>query len=68
MSKSGEISKGSKIGEMLGSWKKILKLSRKPDRKEFMLLLKMNFLGFTLVGSIAYIIHVMAAIVIPSII
>ncbi len=57
-----------KISDMIASWRRILKLSRKPDKKEFSLLLKMNFLGFTLVGAIAYIIHVIATVVIPSIV
>ncbi len=46
-----------KIREYLAAWKRILVLARRPDEEEFMLLTKLNFLGFTLVGSIAYIIH-----------
>ncbi len=38
-------------------WKKILELSRRPSEEEFNLLLKLNLLGFTVVGGIAYIIH-----------
>lgn len=53
--------------ETIGSWRRIFRLARKPEREEFTLLLKLNFLGFTLVGTIAYIIHVIATLVAPSI-
>lgn len=56
-----------KFSDLLGSWRRILKLSRKPDREEFMLLLKLNLLGFTIVGSIGYIVHIMATVVLPGI-
>jgi len=46
-----------KIREYITAWRRILILARRPDEDEFMLLAKLNFLGFTLVGSIAYIIH-----------
>ncbi len=46
-----------KLKEYWTAWKRILVLARRPDEEEFMLLTKLNFLGFTLVGSIAYIIH-----------
>jgi protein transport protein SEC61 subunit gamma-like protein len=57
----------SKIKEMLSTWRKILKLSRRPDKEEFNLLLKLNIIGFTLVGTIAYIIHIMVTVVLPAI-
>lgn len=47
----------SKLKEYWNAWRRILVLSRRPDEEEFMLLTKLNFLGFTLVGGIAYIIH-----------
>ncbi len=46
-----------KMREYWTAWKRILVLARRPDEEEFSLLVKLNFLGFTLVGSIAYIIH-----------
>ncbi|MCE4619968.1 MAG: protein translocase SEC61 complex subunit gamma [Desulfurococcales archaeon] len=46
-----------KMREYWAAWKRILVLARRPDEEEFMLLTKLNFLGFTLVGGIAYIIH-----------
>ncbi|PMB75789.1 MAG: protein translocase SEC61 complex subunit gamma [Fervidicoccus fontis] len=57
----------SKIKEMLSMWRKILKLSRRPDKEEFNLLLKLNIIGFTLVGTIAYIVHIMVTVVLPAI-
>ena len=47
----------SKMREYWAAWKRILVLARRPDEEEYSLLMKLNFLGFTLVGSIAYIIH-----------
>ena len=47
----------SKMKEYWAAWKRILVLARRPDEEEYSLLMKLNFLGFTLVGSIAYIIH-----------
>ncbi len=62
------VRKENRIKSMLEAWKKIFKLSRRPDKEEFNLLLKLNFLGFTLVGGIAYIIHIMATVIIPGIV
>ncbi|MEB3851887.1 MAG: protein translocase SEC61 complex subunit gamma [Desulfurococcales archaeon] len=45
-------------------WKRILQLSRRPDEEEFNLLLKLNLLGFTIVGGIAYIIHLVHVLVV----
>ncbi|MCI4396682.1 MAG: protein translocase SEC61 complex subunit gamma [Desulfurococcales archaeon] len=64
---SNEEGLGSKFKDMLTMWRRILKLSRKPDNDEFKLLLKLNLLGFTLVGSIAYVIHIMVSVVLPAI-
>jgi len=61
------VAEKGKFSDLLGSWRRILKLSRKPDREEFMLLLKLNLLGFTIVGSIGYIVHIMATVVLPGI-
>ncbi|MCE4625133.1 MAG: protein translocase SEC61 complex subunit gamma [Desulfurococcales archaeon] len=47
----------SKMKEYVAAWRRILILSRRPDEEEFYLLAKLNLLGFTLVGGIAYIIH-----------
>ncbi|MCE4602689.1 MAG: protein translocase SEC61 complex subunit gamma [Desulfurococcales archaeon] len=41
----------------IDAWRRILVLARRPDEEEFRLLTKLNLLGFTVVGGIAYIIH-----------
>jgi protein transport protein SEC61 subunit gamma-like protein len=43
--------------EMIDSWKRIIRLARKPTYEEYMVSLKMSLLGLTLVGSIAFIIR-----------
>jgi protein transport protein SEC61 subunit gamma-like protein len=45
------------------AWRRILVLSRKPDEEEFRLLARLNLLGFSLVGGIAYIIHLVFVLV-----
>lgn len=52
---------------LIDSWRRILKLARKPDKEEFTLLLKLNLLGFTLIGSISYLIHIIATVIAPAI-
>ncbi len=47
----------SKIREYVAAWRRILILARRPDEEEFYLLTKLNLLGFTLVGGLAYIVH-----------
>ncbi len=44
------------------AWKSILILARRPDDEEFALLAKLSFLGFLIVGGIAYIIRFIAAL------
>ena len=46
-----------RVREYIGSWRKILVLARRPDNEEYMLLLRLNILGFLLVGSIGYLIQ-----------
>ncbi len=52
-----------KLKEYWTAWKRILVLARRPDEEEFMLLTKLNFLGFTIVGGIAYIIHLIYVLI-----
>lgn len=56
-----------RLRELISSWRRILQLSRKPEKEEFTLLLKLNLLGFTLIGSIAYLIHIIATVIAPAI-
>lgn len=46
-----------KLREYVTAWKRILVLVRRPDEEEFALLTKLNLLGFTIVGGLGYIIH-----------
>lgn len=46
-----------KAKSYIDTWRSILILARRPDESEFNLLFKLNLLGFTLVGGIGYIIH-----------
>jgi len=46
----------------LEAWRRILVLARRPDEEEFSLLVKLNLLGFALVGGIGYLIHLIAVI------
>ena len=48
-----------KAREYVNAWRRILVLSRRPDQEEFMLLARLNALGFTLIGGIGYIIHLL---------
>jgi len=47
----------------LDAWRRILVLSRKPDEEEFRLLARLNLIGFSLVGGIAYIIHLVFVLI-----
>lgn len=49
-----------KLSEILAMWKKIAILSRKPDREEYILSMKISLLAFFLIGSIAYLVKLIA--------
>ena len=49
------------IGKALQSTWRTLKLTRKSDREEFSLYLKLVFLGFGVVGAIGFVIYFVAA-------
>ncbi len=49
-----------KLKETLDSWRRLIMLARKPDKEEFMLSLKISLLGFTIVGALAFVIHLVA--------
>lgn len=51
------------IKQALASTWRTLKLTRKSDREEFTLYLKLVFLGFGVVGVIGFIIYFLAAMV-----
>ncbi len=52
----------SKFREYITMWRRILDLSRRPSDEEFSLLMRLNLLGFVLVGGIAYIIHLITVL------
>ena len=52
----------SKAKEYLEAWRRIILLSRRPDEEEFNLLLRLNLLGFMLIGSIGYLIHLVVVL------
>jgi len=41
------------LRELIDAWKKIFQIASKPDREEYMTLLKITLLGFMLIGLIA---------------
>lgn len=45
------------INETLKNWDRVIKLSRKPRRDEFIIIAKITALGILLVGSIGFIIR-----------
>jgi protein transport protein SEC61 subunit gamma-like protein len=45
------------LRELVDAWKKIIQISSKPDRDEYMALLKITLLGFALIGLIAFVIR-----------
>ncbi len=52
-----------RLNEIVSMWKKIVRLSRKPDREEYLLSIKISFLAFFLVGGIAYLVKLVAYLV-----
>jgi protein translocase SEC61 complex gamma subunit len=55
------------MGRWLTSAYRTLKLTRKSDREEFMLYLKLVLLGFGVVGAIGFIIYFLAAMLMLAI-
>ncbi len=51
-----ELSK--KISEQIESWRRTVRLARKPTRDEFMMVAKITGLGIVIVGLIAYMIKI----------
>ncbi len=49
------------LGSWLTSAYRTIKLTRKSDKQEFMLYLKLVLLGFALVGAIGFVIYFLAA-------
>jgi protein translocase SEC61 complex gamma subunit len=51
------------LGKALSSTYRTLKLARKSDREEFMLYLKLVFIGFGIVGGLGFIIYFVASMI-----
>lgn len=45
------------LREMIDMWKKIVQISSKPERSEYVTVLKITILGLVLIGLIAFIIR-----------
>jgi len=43
-----------KLSEIIEGIRRVLELAEKPDREEYMLILKITLTGFLLVGAIAF--------------
>ncbi|MEM1619962.1 MAG: protein translocase SEC61 complex subunit gamma [Fervidicoccaceae archaeon] len=56
----------SRLKENVEAWRRVLRLARKPDGEEFKLLLRLSLIGFAIVGGIAYVVHLLATLVFPS--
>ncbi len=46
-----------RVRHMVIMWRRIIALSSKPSRDEYLLLLRLSLLGFALLGSIGYVVH-----------
>ncbi|MEM2025363.1 MAG: protein translocase SEC61 complex subunit gamma [Desulfurococcaceae archaeon] len=44
--------------ELVESWRKILQISSKPTREEYLAILKVTFIGLTAIGVVAFIIRI----------
>ena len=55
-----------RISETLKEWKRVLKITRKPDREEFEMSAKVTGAGIVIVGAIGFVIY-MAATLLPTV-
>lgn len=46
------------LRELIDAWRKILQISAKPDKSEYMSVLKITMLGLILIGLIAFIVRI----------
>ncbi len=54
------------IRDTLKEWKRVLKITRKPDREEFEMSAKVTGAGILIVGAIGFLIHVIANLLATS--
>jgi len=46
-----------RVKHLLFMWRRIIALSSKPTRDEYLLLLRLALIGFALIGSIGFTVH-----------
>jgi len=54
---------GGELNSFIESVKRVIRLSRKPSKEEFMLSLKICLLGLLLLGSYAFIIQLLSTVI-----
>lgn len=55
-----------KIRDTLKEWKRVLKITRKPDREEFVMSAKVTGAGILLVGAIGFLVYIIANLLAAS--
>ena len=55
-----------KIGKFIADTKRILKISKKPSKKEFGLTLKITLVGLLITGGISYIIQLISHLIVSQ--
>jgi len=45
------------LRELIDAWRRIIQVATKPDREEYMTLLKITLIGLVLVGAIAFVVR-----------
>jgi len=48
-----------RVKQLLFMWRRIIALSSKPTRDEYLLLLRLTLIGFALIGSIGFTVHML---------
>ncbi len=56
----------SRIRDTLKEWKRVLKITRKPDREEFVMSAKVTGAGILIIGTIGFLIYAVANLLIAS--
>lgn len=54
------------VKSTLKEWKRVLKITRKPDREEFVMSAKVTGAGILLVGAIGFLLHMVANLLATS--
>ena len=54
------------IGEFFNRSKRLLKHSKKPDRKEIWLTVRITAIGLLIIGLVGYVIHILFTVITPG--